>query len=39
MLNRIFRKLLVNAIIKLIVTAFSPVPVLGTAVHIIAWAM
>jgi hypothetical protein len=39
MLNRIFRKLLINAIIKLVVTAFSPVPVLGTAVQLIAMAI
>jgi hypothetical protein len=39
MLNRIFRKLLVNAIVKLIVTAFSPIPVVGTAIQIIAMAM
>lgn len=36
MFNRLFRKLLVKAVIDLIVTAFRPVPILGTAIHLIA---
>lgn len=39
MLRRLLGKLLVNALVKLVCTALKPVPVLGVAAQIIAFAM
>ena len=39
MFNRLFRKLMVNAVINLIVAAFRPIPILGAAIHIISMAI
>ena len=39
MFRRLINKLLVNAIVKIICAALKPVPVLGVAAQIIAFAM
>jgi len=39
MFRRLLGKLLVNAIVKLVCAVLKPVPVLGTAAQIIAFAM
>lgn len=39
MFSRLIRKLLVNTVINLIVAAFRPIPILGTAIHIVALAI
>lgn len=39
MFSRLIRKLLVNTVINLIVAAFKPIPILGTAIHIVALAI
>jgi hypothetical protein len=39
MFRRLFRKFLVNAIIGLITAALEPVPFLGAAAQVIAFAM
>ncbi len=39
MLNRIFRKLLVNAVVGLIVVVLEPIPLIGAAAHILSFAL
>jgi hypothetical protein len=39
MLNRIFGRLLVNAVVGLIVFALEPVPIIGIAAQILSFAL
>ena len=39
MLNRLFAKLLVNAVVGLIAAILEPVPILGTAAQILSYAL